>query len=202
LIAIAGGSGAGKTWLASELQKLFGDRVERLSLDDFYRDRSHLSEKQRERLNFDHPKAIDWQCVEEVLRVCLSGRAARLPQYDFKTHTRTLVPRIMEPRPLVIMDGLWLLRRPAVRRLFAFRIFIDCPAKLRLSRRLERDLSERGRSAASIRRQFHQTVGPMHDRFVAAQSRWADLVISKPPTRADVCAIAQRLESFLAPRKL
>jgi uridine kinase len=200
LVAIVGGSGAGKSRLANVLQSLLGDKSCGFSLDDFYRDRSHLPPGRRSRLNFDHPRAIDWPYLEQVLRLCQSGRAARLPRYDFTTHTRLAARELWHPKPLVLVDGLWLLLRPAVRRIFELRIFIKCSARLRLSRRLARDKAERDRSPAGIRRQFATTVAPMHDRYVAPQVRWADVVLSQIPPFAEVQELASRLWALLKTR--
>lgn len=197
LIAITGGSGSGKTWLADQLQVLLGEITARLSLDDFYHDRSHLPSARRARLNFDHPRAIDWPCVERVLTDCKAGRATRLPRYDFATHTRVSNGVPWHPKPLVLMDGLWLLHRPAMRRLFDLSIFVDCPAPLRLRRRLKRDVAVRGRTPASVCRQFRETVAPMHRRFVQPQARWASLVLSSPCSEAGVHKLTDSLWTLL-----
>jgi len=193
LIAIVGGSGAGKTWLADRLQRALGPQACRLSLDNFYRDRSHLPPARREQINFDHPRAIDWPCLERVLKDCRAGRATHLPHYNFTSHTRLRTDQSWRPGPLIIVDGLWLLRRPAVRCLFDMRIFLDCPAELRLRRRLTRDARERGRNQASVRRQFQTTVAPMHGRYVAPQAAWADLVLKQPLQEAKVRQLADGL---------
>jgi len=172
-----GGSGSGKSWLADKLAAALGGDAARLSLDDFYRDRSHLSATRRARLNFDHPRAIDWPTLEAVLRQCSAGRPTRLPCYDFATHCRSSKRRILRPKPVILVDGLWLLRRPSMRSLFGFRIFLDCDARTRFRRRLARDLRMRGRTAASVRKQFRETVEPMHRRFVAPQAKYADVIL-------------------------
>lgn len=196
-IAIVGGSGAGKTWLARRLTKLLGERATHLTLDDFYRDRSHLKPAACQKINFDHPKAIDWRELEKVIRKCIRGRKACLPRYNFATHCRVNRRAEFTPRPLVLVDGLWLLRRPALRRMFDCKIFLDCPADVRLERRLRRDCAERGRSPESVRRQFLRTVVPMHDRFVASQSRWADIVFNTPPTSREIQQLAKKLKTLL-----
>ena len=197
LVAIVGGSGSGKTWLADRLHGLLGENIARLSLDDFYRDRSRVPPSHRDKINFDRPQAIDWPCVEEVLDACKAGRSARLPRYDFSSHVRVARRRRWQPRPLVLVDGLWLLSRPTVRRFFDLRIFIDCPERVRLRRRLGRDVAERGRSHASVRRQFLMTVAPMHARHVQPQARWADLVLKQPFRKRAVEKLADRLWSLL-----
>ncbi len=180
LIAIVGGSGSGKTWLADKLQKAFGENATRLSLDDFYKDRSHLSLRRRSAINFDHPRAIDWANVERVLKRIAIGQNVEKPAYDFTQHARVRKGELLKPKAWIIMDGLWLLRRPAVRRFFSCRVFIKCPQRVCLRRRLDRDLTERGRGAAQVKKQFLQQVIPMHQRFVAPQLRWANIVMTKP----------------------
>jgi len=197
LVAIVGGSGAGKSWLTDRLQQVFGEKAARVSLDDFYLDRSRISPRRRARINYDHPRAIDWPCVEAFLQNCRAGRACRLPRYDFRTHTRRTVCETWHPKPLVLVEGLWLLGRPAVRCLFDFTIFIDCPPSLRLERRLARDLAERGRSRASITRQFRDTVAPMHDLFVSPQARWADVVLGQPLRDSEISHLCDQLWALL-----
>ena len=198
LVAIVGGSGSGKTWLADKLYGAFVPRASRLSLDDFYRDRSHLSPTRRATINFDHPRAIDWVYLENVLRQLLAGRAARVPSYDFATHSRRRRFKTLRPKPLIFFDGLWLLRRASLRRLFALTIYLDCPTHLRLRRRLERDFLARGRSRASVRAQFWRTVEPMHARFVGPQAARANLVLHKPCTIKDLRSIKAHLRGVLA----
>jgi uridine kinase len=196
LVAIVGGSGAGKSWLAKKLQARLGKKAARLSLDDFYRDRSNLPPRQRARINFDHPRAIDWRTVEDVLRELLVGRTVRAPRYDFKTHTRRSNPRILKPKPIILVEGLWLLRRPSLRRLFALKIFLGCPSQTRLRRRLARDLRSRGRSTVSVREQFWKAVEPMHRKYVAPQIRWADAVVKGSFGEQEVARIARLLHGL------
>ena len=196
LVAIVGGSGAGKSWLAEKLQSAFGREATRISLDNFYRDRSTLSLAQRERINFDNPRAIDWPCFEDALRECLAGRRIVVPQYDFTNHCRCRQRTQLASTELVIVEGLWLLRRPSLRRLFALRIFIDCPTRLRLERRLNRDAALRGRTTHSVRRQFRQMVEPMHARFVAPQKRWADAILHAPFGSEDVRRLVERMRNL------
>ncbi|MBI3885769.1 MAG: uridine kinase [Opitutae bacterium] len=193
LAAIVGGSGAGKSWLAEKLHLLLGERAGRLSLDNFYRDRSHLPPSRRARINYDDPSVIEWPLFERALHESAAGRPAEQPRYDFATHCRAHAVITVPPRPVMLVDGLWLLHRPATRRLFDLRIYLDCPAKLRLSRRIARDSAERGRNAAGIRRQFRTSVAPMHGRHVAPQVRWADLVLHQPLSDTDIRALHDAL---------
>jgi uridine kinase len=196
LVAIVGGSGSGKTHLAKQLQTALGRSAGCLSLDDFYRDRSHLASSRRARINFDHPAAIEWPLVERSLRSCLAGKVVHVPHYDFATHSRTPTASSFKPKPVVLVDGLWLFRRPALRRLFALRIFIDCPANTRLNRRLARDQRSRGRSAASVRQQFRSTVEPMHARYVAPQARSADVHLRGNWGTREVAALLRRISQL------
>lgn len=197
LIAIVGGSGAGKGWLSAGLHRLLGENAARLSLDDFYQDRSALQPGLGEDINYDEPGAIDWDQAEQVLHDCQNGRATRVPRYDPITHRRVSAGDTWQPKPLVLIDGLWLLWRPAIRRLFDLKIYLDCPESLRLRRRLTRDVASRGRTDAGVRRQFRLTVAPMHRQYVAPQQQWADLVLSQPLKEAHVGQLANRFWALL-----
>jgi uridine kinase len=177
VIAIAGGSGAGKTWLADRLEKELGG-AGRIVQDDFYRDQPRLSHEKRALVNYDDPGMIEWGLLEEALDQYQQGSPICVPSYDFATHSRRPEKKSIAIREFLIVDGLWLLRRPGLRRRFHLRIFIECPEETRLQRRLQRDTVERGRTEQSVRRQFAATVQPMHEKFVAAQSRWADIVLN------------------------
>lgn len=177
MILIAGGSGSGKSYLAQQLLDQLGPRASLLTLDHFYHDLSHLPPAERERANFDHPNAIDWPAVENVVALVKAGMPAAIPRYDFTTHTRLPETDRLAVTPLLILEGLFPLSRPALRRSSELSIFIDCPADLRLSRRIARDIIERGRTEESVRRQFDDFVGPMHDHFVQPQRAEADRVL-------------------------
>jgi uridine kinase len=193
LVAIAGGSGAGKTFLAQKLKKRFGKDALVLSLDNFYRDLSHLPLERRGGVNFDDPRAIDWECLEQTLKQLIARKPARVPCYDFATHCRQSHDMLLMPKPIVIVDGLWVLRRPSLRRLFDLKVFIECPTGLRFKRRLRRDTVERGRTEDSVCEQFVETVAPMHKKFVQPQSKSADLIISGDFGDADVRILAEKI---------
>ena len=197
LVAIVGGSGAGKTWLAKKLEAALSPDAAHFSLDDFYRDCSRIDPEGRARINFDRPRAIDWLAMEKVLADLRAGRGARLPRYDFKTHSRIRARTALVHKPVVLVDGLWLLHRRSLRRIFGFKIFIDCPGRTRRSRRLQRDLRSRGRTRASILEQLKNTVEPMHARYVAPQQKWADLVLRHNFGVAEVRRLARELRERL-----
>ncbi|MCI0537606.1 MAG: hypothetical protein L0Z50_20520 [Verrucomicrobiales bacterium] len=197
LVAIVGGSGSGKTWLATELQFAFGKECARLCLDHFYRDCSHLSAEQRARINFDHPRAIDWPLVEHVLGRCVRGESALVPKYDFAQHRRLPEGIWWQPKPLVLVEGLWVLHRPALRGRFDLRIFLECTEQVRFERRLRRDVVERARTPDSVSQQFRRTVVPMHERYVAPQARGADVRLSAPVSIDQLTELIERLRTSL-----
>jgi uridine kinase len=197
LVGIVGGSGAGKTYLAQKLKKQFGKDALVISLDDFYRDLAHLPMERRVRSNFDNPRAIDWNCLEQTLKRLMARKRATTPCYDFATHCRRGEQHQLQPRPIIIVDGLWLFRRPAIRQLLDVKIFIECPTGLRFQRRLKRDVEERGRTQDSVCEQFVETVAPMHKKFVQAQARFADVVLPGTFTDTDVKALANRIANCI-----
>jgi uridine kinase len=198
IVAIVGGSGSGKTWLAEQLQRALGKRAARLSLDDFYRDRSHLSPLRRRLVNFDHPRAIDWNVLEQALLRFLRRGRTQIPSYDFATHCRRTKGHVLAAKPVLLLEGLWLLRRASIRRLFTLSIFLDCPASTRLQRRIERDRISRGRTESSVTQQFSNVVQPMHQRYVLPQLSVADIVLRKPCDPGTVRALERRILSLLS----
>ncbi len=197
LVAIVGGCGAGKTWLAKKLQQALNPDATHFSLDDFYRDCSRIRPERRAKINFDHPRTIDWLAMEKVLADLRAGRATRLPRYDFKTHCRVRDKSALAHKPVVLVDGLWLLHRRSLRRVFGLKIFIDCPVRTRRGRRLVRDLRSRGRSRVSILEQLKNTVEPMHTRFVAPQQKWADVVLRHNFGTPEIRRLARQLREKL-----
>jgi uridine kinase len=197
LFAVVGGSGAGKSWLVERLCRLLGDKATHLRLDHFYRDRSHLPMSRRAKINFDVPEAIDWDEAARVLRDCREGRPTRVPYYDFATHAR--IPErannVWHPRPIVFVDGLWLLRPPAIRELFDLKIYLDTPTGLRCTRRLSRDVIERGYTREAITQQLRSAVLPMHNRYVEPQKKLADVVLTQPFRETEIVALAEALWS-------
>lgn len=180
IVGIVGGSCAGKTWLADRLESILSPDAARLSLDDFYLDRSHLSPARRASLNFDHPRAIDWERLEQVLSNCGEGKAVAVPRYDFATHGRIKAESTLRPSKVIILEGLWLFRRPSIRRRLDLKIFIRSSNDLCRKRRIERDIRERGRTVEQVTQQLERYTVPMFERYVAPQERWADVVLESP----------------------
>lgn len=193
LVAIAGGSGSGKTWLASALRRRLQPHAGLISLDDFYRDLSHLPLRERRRTNFDSPAAIDWRSFETALRAIARGESPLLPRYDFARHTRASRPHRWRRRDVVVIEGLWPWVKPWLRRLFSLRIYRSATAEVRYLRRLHRDVRLRGRTPANVARQWQTQVEPMYARHVAPQRRTADLVLGGVVSPAQITELAERI---------
>lgn len=177
-IGVAGGTGSGKTTVAEAIvSRLGADRIAYLQHDSYYRDLAGAGESELLHHNFDHPDALETSLLVEHLKQLKAGHAAEVPIYDFTRHVRTGLTRRVEPRRVVLIEGILLFAEPDLRRSFDIRIFVDTDADLRFIRRLQRDLQERGRSAESVVHQYLETVRPMHLEFVEPSKRWADLII-------------------------
>ena len=199
LFAIAGGSGSGKTWLAAALRRRLHPLAGLISLDDFYRDLSHLPLAKRARMNFDSPAAIDWHQFEASLRAIAAGETPVLPCYDFAHHTRAPRTRRWRRRPIVFIEGLWPWVKAELRPLFSLRIYRAVETDLRYARRLRRDIKYRGRTAAAVERQWNTQVEPMYAHHVKSQEKSADVILGGMVTPADLAALAQRIRE-LRPR--
>ncbi len=180
ICGIAGGASAGKTTMVNALRERFIAEEKALAilpLDSYNRDHSDLSLADRAKINFDHPDAFEHDLYLKHLALLKQGEAVDIPVYDFSTHSRTTEVERIEPAELIIGEGHLLFVIPEVVREFELRIFISAPEELRLKRRLERDVSERGRTPESIRSQFASTVSPMHDKYIEPSSSLADLIL-------------------------
>ncbi len=178
VIGIAGGTGSGKTTVASKLAGAIPKgRCACIEHDCYYRDRSQLPRDAREAVNYDHPSALESDLLARHLAALRRGEPVEVPIYDFVTHTRRTETRSVAPAPVIIVEGILVFVEPQVREQFDIKIFVDTDADIRLIRRIRRDLERRGRSFQSIRDQYYTTVRPMHLQFVEPSKRWADIII-------------------------
>ena len=178
LIAVAGGSGSGKTTVShSILERVGRDRIAYLQHDSYYRDRAALPIEERARINYDHPDSLETDLLVEHLKLLRACRAAEVPQYDFAQHVRKAESRLMEPRPIILVEGILIFVDRALREMFDIKIFVDTDSDIRFIRRLQRDIAERGRTMDSVVHQYTETVRPMHLEFVEPSKRYADLII-------------------------
>jgi uridine kinase len=176
-VGICGGSGSGKSTLTDHLARRLGAVATQLSFDSYYRDLAHLAPDERATQNFDHPDALDHEMLAHHLDELLAGREVAVPGYDFATHTRSADVTIVEPREVVLVEGILLFAFPAIVERLHLRVFRDCPEPVRFDRRRRRDVDERGRTPESVHEQFHRSVKPMHDRFVEPARALAHRVV-------------------------
>ncbi len=180
VIGIAGGSGSGKTTVQRRVMERFGTRrIALLDHDAYYRPLDHLPPERRARFNFDHPDALETELMVEHLDRLLAGEPIEKPTYSFETHSRREETETIQPRPVVLVEGILVLAEPALRERMDVKLFVDAAADVRLMRRMERDLHERGRSVESVLEQYRRTVRPMHLEFVEPSKRHADVIIPR-----------------------
>ncbi|MFO8100535.1 MAG: uridine kinase [Salinibacter sp.] len=180
VIGIAGGSGSGKTTVLQRIIRTFGaDPIAILDHDAYYRDLSHLSPGRRAQFNFDHPDALETDLMREHLDRLIEGKAIEKPVYDFTTHTRRDETETVEPRPVILIEGILVLAESALREQMDIKIYVDAADDIRLMRRIRRDIEERDRSIEGILRQYERTVRPMHLEFVEPSKREADIIIPR-----------------------
>ena len=178
LVGIAGGTGSGKTSLAIRIQERVGaDRCLLLAQDAYYKDGSRARPEAQAAINYDHPSAYDTSLLAQDLRDL--RRAAPVPHlsYDHSTYARRVLPDALMPRPVIFLEGILVLAEETLRRLMDIKLFIDADADVRILRRLDRDIRDRGRSFESVQRQYLGSVRPMHLEFVEPSKRYADLII-------------------------
>lgn len=188
-LGVAGGSGSGKTFFAHAVRRALGHgRCEIVPQDNFYNDQSARFDHDGGAVNFDHPESIDFRLLVDCLTLLKQGKAVEIPIYDFATHKRVASTKLIEPLPLIIIDGILIFHFQELRNLLDERIFFDTPESLRFSRRLERDVNERGRSPDGVRAQFQKQVKPMHDQFVEPSKRFATVVIDDPANLEEAVA--------------
>ena len=186
IVGISGGSGSGKTYIAKKLTKKYQKGfVNLIYQDSFYKDLSHLTLEQRAEKNFDNPEAIDFELLIQVIKTLSLGDPAQIPIYDFTKHIRANNFIDLKPCPIIILDGTLIYTQPKLLELIDLKIFIDAPDKLRLSRRIKRDVDERGRTPNSIMTQYSKSVRPMFDRFVAPTAKYADIIIDSKKNEID-----------------
>ncbi|HVN56427.1 MAG TPA: uridine kinase [Anaerolineaceae bacterium] len=178
VIGLAGGSGSGKTTVANViLQRVGADRIVYLPHDAYYRDLEDLPTNQRNEVNFDHPDSLETDLLIQHIITLREWKPIEMPIYDFRTHSRTGQFRHIEPRRVILVEGILIFGEPRLRDLFDVKIFVDTDADIRFIRRLQRDISERGRTTESVIHQYLSTVRPMHLEFVEPSKRYADVII-------------------------
>lgn len=178
IIGICGGTGSGKTTVARRiLENVSDEQVAYLQQDSYYRNLGDMPLELRRLINFDHPDALDHGLFVNHVKALRAGEAVAVPVYDFTAHTRRNETIRVEPKPIVIVEGILIFADAGLRELLEVKIFVDTADDLRFIRRLQRDVSERGRSVESVIKQYLETVRPMHLQFVEPSKRHADVII-------------------------
>ena len=179
LVLIGGGSASGKTYVLNKvLERLGNEKVAHISLDDYYKDFSVLPMEERAKVNFDHPKAFDWKLMVKQLTDLKNGKAIEKPKYDFTIHGRSPETEVVEPKELIIVEGIMALVNKDLRAIGDLKVFISASRERRLVRRIDRDMKERARTYESIIEQYFTTVLPMFEEIIAPSQYYADLVIN------------------------
>lgn len=178
IIGIAGGTGCGKTTVVNTiLNELPEGEVGVISQDSYYKDTSHLSYDERVKINFDHPRSIDFELLEEHLKELKKGNTIDQPVYSFVKHNRTGDTIKTKPRKVMIVEGILILTHPEIRELFDIKIFVHADSDERLIRRLKRDITERGRDIDEVLTRYQTTLKPMHQQFIEPMKEYADIII-------------------------
>ena len=177
VIGIAGGTGSGKSTIANIIQEQVKNNITVLTQDSYYKSFGHLSKKEREEVNFDHPHSFDTDLFIEHITMLKNRIPIEMPIYDFKTHLRKEKTIQKKPAKIVIIEGILIFENKKLRNLMDIKIFVDTDADIRILRRIERDIEERGRSLQSVIHQYRETVRPMHLEFVEPSKRFADIII-------------------------
>ena len=174
LIAICGGSGSGKTFISRALRDNLPCPTAILSYDSYYRDQSHLPVEERDLLNYDDPAMLDEELLLSHLSALREGKSIDIPQYDFSSHTRMKVTRPFSPKDIVIVEGIMVMQLP--KDTYDYVIYVDAESDVRLARRLQRDLTQRGRTAEGVIKQYLTSVKPMHLKYVEPAKKKADFI--------------------------
>lgn len=195
ILAIGGGTGAGKTTVANEIAEAVDSQVTILSLDNYYRDRSDLSFDERVEINYDHPDAFEWELMVADLNDLRDGNTVQMPQYDFETHTRKDERTEVRPTAVIILEGIYALYHDDILEGVDLPIYVQTDSDVRVLRRLERDVSDRGREVDDVIEQYLSTVKPMHEQFIEPTKRNADIIVPEGTNRTAVELFRDKIDT-------
>ena len=196
IVGIAGGSGSGKTTIAESLVQKLNGNVALVQHDAYYRHVPELSFEARSQVNYDHPASLETELLVEHLVSLRSGQAIEKPVYDFADHLRSDEVVVVQPALVILVEGILVLAEPDLRDVLDLKVFVDTDADIRLARRLERDIEERGRTVTSIITQYFASVRPMHLEFVETSKGYADVIIAGGITPEAVEAVMEMIRSL------
>lgn len=203
LIGLCGGSGSGKSTVTEQLYAKTGsERCTVIRQDNYYKDQSHLSLEDRQKTNYDHPFAFDNDLFIEHLKMLREGKAIDMPEYDFSVHNRKKESVRLEPKDIILIEGILLFSEPRILDLLDMRIFVDTDSDVRILRRIKRDMKERARSLDSVIDQYMATVRPAHLQFVEPSKRYADIIVPEGGyNKVAVDLIQTKVDHILEGRK-
>lgn len=179
VIGVAGGTASGKTTIVQIIKDYFGEGIELVGHDCYYKAHDDMPFAEREKLNYDHPASFDTERMVEDVMALKAGRTIERPVYDYSVHNRSRETVTVKPKPILMLEGILILESEPLRNLMDLKIFVDTDADERLMRRITRDMAERGRSVESVLRQYRTTVKPMHEQFIEPSKKYADLIIPR-----------------------
>lgn len=198
VIGVAGGSGSGKSTVTQQVLAAFGaDVVSVVMQDDYYCDQTHLAPDVRRKANYDHPNAFDWPLLIQQVQALRNGEAIEMPEYDFTIDNRSTKTIHVKPAPVIVIEGLFALFDPNLRKQMSLKIFVDTASDVRFIRRLQRDISERGRSMDSVIGQYMETVRPMYKQFIEPTRRHADVILPHGANGPAVDVITTKVASVI-----
>ena len=194
-IGIAGGTGAGKTTVAHEITDTVGEAVTLVPLDNYYEDLSHMDFEERASVNYDHPSAFEWELLRDHLNQLLSGQAVEMPQYDFEEHLRKDETVTVEPTDVIVLEGILALYDEDVNEMLDLHIYVETDADVRILRRIERDVIDRGRDLEGVMDQYLSTVKPMHEQFIEPTKSDADIIIPEGANSVAVKLLEEKVQA-------
>ena len=198
VIGVAGGSGSGKSTVTREVLASIGsDMAAVVMQDDYYLDQTAMSPEDRRKTNYDHPDAFDWPLMMQHVQALSRGQAIEMPEYDFYLHNRSSKTITMTPAPVIVVEGLFALFDEALRGMMSLKIYVDTASDVRFIRRLQRDISERGRSTESVITQYMETVRPMYKQFIEPTKRNADVILPHGANGPAVDIITTKVKSLI-----
>ncbi len=202
LIGIAGGTGSGKSTFAKGLRELFPNDVTIIAFDNYYKPQDDISFEERLKTNYDCPDALDTDLLVSQLEILVRGEAIDIPVYDFCIHTRKSETERVEPRPIIIVDGILTFHDERLRNMFDLKIFADADADERILRRLRRDVRDRGRDIDGVIKQYVETVKIMHGIYVEPTKKYADIVVNGGKNKIALDVVASKIEQRIRQNKI
>ena len=198
VIGVAGGSGSGKSTVTREVLASIGpDMAAVVMQDDYYLDQTHMSPEDRRKTNYDHPDAFDWPLMAQHVRALRNGEAIEMPVYDFAADNRSSKTITVNPAPVIVVEGLFALYDAKLRNMMSLKIYVDTASDVRFIRRLQRDITERGRSTENVISQYLETVRPMHKQFIEPTKRNADVILPHGANGPAVDIITTKVVSLI-----